>query len=298
MSISNSSSNDYLLSRTYINYLTYKKVYVNRFQSKKFVFTVQRGIKRHKIFQIVFGKSDGSLYVTFPYFQNQKGILSTGTIPRFLEKGNVNLQEKGKVTSHLVKYAHHPDGQVHFSQDGKIRTSVKRQSLPLKSAEGHLFTINLQDLSSFDTDSVADDRPPKKSRTTLNFKFHEDTPAIKFVARWYKPETFLNRSKIKSKKIGPTIQTQTPGGNIQNAFMIGPLSGWPLDDFVLLINCEGIPALGKKKEPLMLFIGGFDPPSNLKELDKPFSFLCASYPVSNYETLVDQIGSTDLDSFK
>jgi hypothetical protein len=64
-----------------MNYLNGQFVDLCRFQAEKFIFTVQVNEQRHKIFQVVFGKSDGSLYITFPYFFSQKGFLSVATFP-------------------------------------------------------------------------------------------------------------------------------------------------------------------------------------------------------------------------
>lgn len=51
----------------------------------------------------------------------------------------LDLRDGGKVTSHLVKYAHHPDGEAHFSQTGKVLTQVRRRAMPLDGIEGHCF---------------------------------------------------------------------------------------------------------------------------------------------------------------
>lgn len=278
-----------------INYLTWQKINVQRFQAERFVFTVQVRNERHKIFQVVFGKSDGSLYVTFPYFHTQKGFVSIGTFPRLMRQGKIDLEPTGKVTSNQVKYAHHPDGEVHFSQSGKVKTSVRRKCLPLNRADGHLFTINVQNISSFDSDPVSEDHPTKQSKTTLNFKFDGEEPdRIKFVVRWYKPETFLRMSKVKSKEFGPNIRTQAPDGKVKMAFLAGPPLGWPLHKFMMLITCESTPALEKESESLLMFIGGFDPPEIMDDLSKPFSFLYMSYPAPDYEALEKRIGSIDI----
>jgi hypothetical protein len=279
-----------------INYLTLQSVQLRRFQAEKFIFTIQVNNRRHKIFQVVFGKSDGSLYITFPYFQAQNGFVSIGTIPRFIRHGQINLEPSGKVTSHKVKYAHHPDGEVHFSQAGKVQTSIRRTSLPLHKTEGHLFTIHLQDVSSFDIDPATEDHPAKQNKTTLNFDFEKEFPdSIKFVGRWYSPESFLSKSKISNKSYGPNIRTQTPDGKVRNAFLVGTLQDWPLDQFLLLITCEGLSILDKENKSLLMFLGGFDPPNIMNDLSKPYSFLYMSYPAPTYETLLKRLGSIDIE---
>jgi hypothetical protein len=215
--------------------------------------------------------------------------------PNFTRQGQLNLEPTGNVTSHQVKYVHHPDGEVHFSQAGKIKTSIRRKCLPLIKAEGHLFTIQLQNISSFETDPVREDHPAKQSRTTLNFKFDgNESDGIKFVARWYRPETFLHMSKVKNKRFGPNIRTQTPDNRVQIAFLIGAPSNYPLNDFLLSITCEGTQLLEKDSKSLLMFLGGFDPPEIMNDLSKPFSFLYMSYPALDYETLEKRIGSIDI----
>lgn len=243
----NTQPNNQLHVIPMMNYLNAQRVDLCRFQAEKFVFTVQVNEQRHKVFQVVFGKSDGSLYITFPYFHTQKGFLSTATFPNFTRQSQIDMEPTGKVTSHQVKYAHHPDGEVHFSQSGKVKTSIRRKCLPLTKAEGHLFTIQVQDISGFEVDPASKDHATKRTKTTLNFKFDGDEPGgIKFVVRWHKPETFLLRSKVTSKIFGPNIRTQSPDGKVRMAFLLGPPSNWPLNEFVMLITCESTKYWKKK----------------------------------------------------
>src|SRR3982074_3490622 len=106
-------------------------------QSERVVCVVKIGDLTAKAFQIGFDK-DGSLFIHFPYFRHRTGILSSAEIPATGErKVDVNLEHGGKVTSHLVKYSHHPDGRAQFSQDGKILTAIVRQSISLDTQHGH-----------------------------------------------------------------------------------------------------------------------------------------------------------------
>jgi hypothetical protein len=119
-------------------------VKVEAFRSERIIVTLQIGSKRHKIFQLFFGR-DRSLYVSFPYFRHRTGILAAATIPANGQTtSQVNLQIGGKIASHLVKYSHHPDGRAHFSQDGRVRTEIKRQSVALDQQWGHIFTVQVQ----------------------------------------------------------------------------------------------------------------------------------------------------------
>ena len=109
---------------------------VKAFTSKKIVLTIQVGTVRYKVFQVVF-PTDGSLFVTFPYFRHRTGILAAATIPANGQTSSqVDLQVGGKIASHDVKYSHHTDGRAHFSQAGKVFTVVKRQSIALEKYQG------------------------------------------------------------------------------------------------------------------------------------------------------------------
>jgi len=117
---------------------------LNPLESEKFVITFQGKEKKHKLFQIFFLK-DNSICVDFPYYKNTTGIASEVTLePEIIYPTNITLGETGKTTSHLVKYSHHNDGEVHFSQDGKVFTKIRRKACPLENVNGHFFTVTTQ----------------------------------------------------------------------------------------------------------------------------------------------------------
>jgi hypothetical protein len=97
------------------------------FAAERAVFVVGAYDSNHQICQIFFGKKDGSIFISSVLRiwseLSQAHRLALALTP-FLNEG-------GKVTSHLVKFSHHPDGRVHFSQTGKVRTEIIRTSFPL-----------------------------------------------------------------------------------------------------------------------------------------------------------------------
>lgn len=146
------------------------------FISERFVITVETGDDRRKVFQVLFQKSDGSLFVSFRYFKDVAGLLTLVTLnARTKYPTSVSLLDGGKVTGHKVKYSHHPDGRVHFSQDGKVRTVIQKKSIPLSEAEGHLFTVQLQGLKDFSELSAKEKQPllsGKKQYSIFDSKDH------------------------------------------------------------------------------------------------------------------------------
>jgi hypothetical protein len=149
------------------------------------------GETRHKLFQVFFAK-DGSLFVSFPYFRHREGILAATMSPANGQPtSQVNLEIGGKVTSHLVKYSHHPDGRAHFSQTGKVRTQVKRQSLPLNEYRGHIFSLQIQGIEAFERADEIKDIGTNAKRSTLIFPIGQPSEdgALKFVGYWYEVST-------------------------------------------------------------------------------------------------------------
>ena len=105
---------------------------VDAFRAERIVCVIKTNNKRYKAFQIAWG-GDGSLYVTFPYFPHREGILTSFMLPGDGRQHTVlNLEEGGKVASHLVKYSHHPSGQANFSQTAQ---SPHRDQASVRSAE-------------------------------------------------------------------------------------------------------------------------------------------------------------------
>src|SRR6266480_784022 len=215
------------------------------------------GATRFKLFQVFFGR-DGSLFVTFSYFGHRTGILAAVTIPgNGQNTSQVNLQVGGKIASHLVKYSHHPDGRAHFSQTGKVRTEIKRQSVALNVQHGHIFSLLVQGLNAFDKADDTKDVGSSPKRTALTFQVagSAEIGAIKFVGRW------LDVSKIvaagSSAIVGPTLLTQDSAGNQRNGVLVA--SRYDHEPrHVLCITSEPVPRLGPDPE-MMCFYGGFAP---------------------------------------
>lgn len=49
------------------------------FRSEQHVVTVEVGRSRYKLLQLMFRKTDGSLFINFPYYEHQDGIVSLVT---------------------------------------------------------------------------------------------------------------------------------------------------------------------------------------------------------------------------
>jgi hypothetical protein len=243
---------------------------------------------RHKICQIVFGK-DGAFYLTFPYFKHTKGLLAEATVdgPPGAET-LIDLAKKGKVASHLVKYSHHSDGEVHFSQHGKIKTVVRRKSVPLAEQQGHIFTLIIQGLRAFEGVSAAKENAMSSKRTTLTFGITDRFPkAVRIVGRWYWIEDLP--VDPRPPMVGPQIKAVDPDGIAHNAFIVGN----PHDKkHVLVLTCIPQDSISPAHD-LMMFMGGFDLSSKIRNSKNPTGFLTFLYPADDYDELKRRLGSVD-----
>jgi hypothetical protein len=255
------------------------------FRSERFVVCVGVGGERRKLLQIGFSRSDGSVFVSFPYYEHTEGLVSVGTLAPGAT--TMDLAAEGKITSHLVKYSHHPDGQAHFSQDGKVLTRVRRQSVPLDKIDGHCFTSQVQGLGSFARlDAPEYDAPPTARRTTLTFDFQAAAPeAVKIAGYLY------NAARLAG---GPVVLTENAQGDKRVAFLVAPVATRAGAERILMLICEGIPAMTKHERSVLTFIGGFDTHAIASNQALPTSVLALAYPATNAAQLRESIGSIDL----
>lgn len=264
------------------------------FRSERYVITVEVGAYRYKLLQVMFRKTDGSLFVTFPYYEHSEGIVSLITwTPENVPPTSLSLEPGGKATSHLVKYSHHPDGRAHFSQDGKVFTALKKQSIPINKIQGHVFTVQLQGLTSFEQLNRNEyNLPPTAKRTILNFSFGNAEPqAVKFVGSWFSQAVLMKN--MQSGVLGPVMTAINPQGKSYLAFLCSAPEGHAGEGRILVLTCEGIPRLSKDEETALTFIGGFDDAAIVNDLSRTTTFLALSYPVENADDLAERIGSID-----
>jgi len=267
-----------------------KHVVVNAFRSERVIITVEVDGRRCKIFQVFFGR-DHSLFVNFPYFRHRIGLLAATTVPGNGQSTfHVDLAKSGKVASHLVKYSHHPDGRAHFSQDGKVRTEIKRQSMRLDDQSGHMFSAIIQGPAAFDEAHPVKDTGTSPKRTVLTFTFQIAPQAIKIIGRWFNSPVQLFGDNNLPLRVGPNVSMMRPDGHQQ----IGYLVASPYDNaqHILFLTCESVPSLSEEPE-LLIFYGGFDPPEVMNDTTKEAGFLGFSYPAHDAENLKQTRGTID-----
>ena len=265
------------------------------FSSERLVIGVETPTMQKKVFQIIFSKRDGSLYLGFPYYKHSDGLLTLATIhAKQKYPSSLSLVDGGKVTSHKVKYSHHPDGRCHFSQDGKIFTTGMRIATQFEEMDGHIFTVQFQGLQDFQIltpEECRQTQPAKK--TVLNFNFKPQEPeAIKILAHCYRRSRLL--ATLNGYDGKPWVRTIKPDGSESIGFLIlNPYYHSP-DPMYLILSCEAIPKIDTTNQSLLTLLAGFDPNRISLDHNLDSRLLVMSYPISGDKNdLINQIGSID-----
>ena len=242
------------------------------------------------MFQLMFLKN-GSLVVSFPYFYEAACQLAIGTIPPAPMPQKISLNERLWGSSHKVKYTHHVDGRAHFSQDGKIQTIVKRESVPLGAAVGHLFTVQLQGLSAFKALPADQHHPPRPSRANAVFQLTgRKSDSVKFLGQIYQRDHFI-RSLVNVKSpVGPRLMLAGPDGRRHMGVMMAAAE---FPERLLIVTAEAISALNQDG-PTITFIGGFDSPDVVFDHSRPSDFLFMASPAGDIERIFADHGTVDL----
>ncbi len=161
------------------------------------VIVIETPSQRRKLCQIRFSNSDGSLFLSLPYFQPSQG-LATIAVCRTHSGGHpsVDLRTHGAVTAHHVKYSHHPSGMARLSQTERVKP-LSKQSVAFAQLSGPLFVIRLQGLSAFKPLEASDLPRP----SVLSATFPSDYDAFQIVGSLYPRTHVLARSE--KEVLGP-----------------------------------------------------------------------------------------------
>ena len=194
----------------------------------------------------------------------------------------------------MVKFSYPPDGNAHFSQDGKVYTKVRKVCPPINKIEGHFFTVQIQGLDFFEQFELGNEKTSNpKQRSFIEAKLGNKTPpAIKIVGMLYSRANL--RSRSPSQFAGPIIDAKDTAGNLRKVCICAP----PIEtgvnaDINLLLSCEPIPLFNKTKAATLFFSGGFDERSVVEDWTKDTTFLALVYPAQNVAELTQTIGSID-----
>ena len=207
------------------------------------------------------------------------GILGVVTLDEHLSYPRTLRIGRGfPVTSHLVKFSHHPSGRAHFSLTGKVASTVSRQACPLSEVRGHLFTARAQGITHFQ--SMNDKDKGSSKRGVIPFGFEETTPhAIKLVAYLW-TEDDLNRNTSDTNGDKPWLLLKLADGSS----CLGILLATPIKHLgktcYLVLSIQAIPTIIRDRDFFFNFMGGFDPSHIALDHSQATSWLTSIYPSS------------------
>jgi hypothetical protein len=181
-------------------------------------------------------------------------------------------------TVNKVKYSHHPDGRAHFSQHGKVKTSIiNPDSMLLDDPRGgHLFTLRVQGLDDFECVSGKDRRDHAPKRAVLQACPGHLPAAVKVICHLYP-----RGHRVFQQPRKDAFFVSSPAGSIASRFGL-TLFWQEVEPF----NIGG-------KSGINLY-GGFDRREVQESGDRSCRFLCLAYPIQNFAGLTAQFGSIDL----
>jgi len=245
---------------------------LNVLKGDRFVFVGELPGSSFKLFQIAFASSDGSLFVTFPYLKGCGVRMGEVTLPAGLrEIKHFNVGESFATSSQLVKYAHHPSGQAHFSLDGRVRTTGIRQSVPLSAVSGHLFTVRFQGLRAF-TKVEANEKSTIK-RQLVPFLGSEEGE-IKIVCQLFSESELKRQLHTNASNDSFWIPVELPDGKrVPGVPLATPfIAGGERRHLFVYADTRPAKWLAGAQEAIS-FLGGFDSCEHVDDYTKPTSCL-------------------------
>lgn len=260
------------------------------YAAERYVIAARTIKDSRKIFQIVPSKSDGSLYITFPYYRHGGGQM--GEVQLDANEpydSGLTIGDGFLVSTHYVKYSHHPSGLAQFSLSGKVRSSVRKQSVPLSNASGHLFTLMVQGLDKFDVKKPGEKGTLK--RGLVEFGLDCDlSQSLKFVGHFYSAREFaaqLIRYNPEAKT--PWFLSVKPDGSRVMSIALATTYFHNGERRFLVLSAERVTQITESQEVFISFMGGFDPPEVTLDHSAPTTFLMFIYPVDAEKSTLESI---------
>lgn len=266
---------------------------INVFNSDRYIIVAEVNSESYKLFQIAFSNKDASLFVTFPYLKDCFGRAGLMKMPPGGSHfANFLVGDDFPVTSHLVKYSHHPSGRAHFSLTNKVRTSVKKDSVPLSQARGHIFTARFQGITLYEKLEREKKSTPKRGIVPFNFKAN-NVESIKFVCYFYSEQELLKR--MPKGNNSPWVLTVTPDGKTAVGIPLATPFVFQGERRYMILTAESTGYLFTNIEKGFSFMGGFDCEEIVHDYSKETSCLkMFVHPINNFEELESTIGTIDL----
>lgn len=190
------------------------------------------------------------------------------------------------VSTHYVKYSHHPSGLAQFSLSGKVKSVVRKASVPLSNASGHIFTFMVQGLDRFDVRKP--DEKGTLKRGLVEFGLDCDpSQSLKFVGHYYSQRELAARAVFNSDT--PWLMGVTPDGRRVMSLALATTYFHNGERRFLMLSAEVVPRITESQEVFISFMGGFDPNDVVDNHGVPTSFLMFIYPIDAERSVLKNI---------
>lgn len=225
------------------------------------------------LFQVQFHRS--GIFVHFCYQPDAPGIMNRVE----LQPGRTHTFEvthSAGATTRKVKYDHPVDGKAHFSQDGRIVTSVRNQAKRLDGSTGHIFSLDIAGIRLFRKCTKRTTARTASARFAFSM---EPFDPLHLAGFWY----VLQPGSTTRDITNPVVVDLSTGR--QQGLATAPPPGSPLDGGILVLFPRRAPAdlaVGPGESRLM-FTGGFA--HSLADPSVTSSFLALQYPVADISSL-------------
>jgi hypothetical protein len=250
-----------------------------------------QGVVR-KLFQIVPAR-DGSVYVAFPYLPFDVGRV--GFLTMRSGSAETIFGEDAPVTAEKVKYSHHPNGAAHFSQSGRVRTEIRKSSVPFGRLSGHIFTVTFQGIDRYP--SMLKTAKPKRRTAVAAFSQIESADAYKFIAHIYSERELASRIIGSGSRLW--IRCALPSGKVLWGITLATNFSSEHGRKFIFLMLEPIGRVCAQYDELFMFLGGFDPPEISLDPAQDTRALMLLYPEGDCSAeLIKRVGTIDLHSPK
>jgi hypothetical protein len=253
----------------------------------KYVIGMRCGEVVRKLFQII-PASDGSLYVAFPYSPFERGRVGILTMPKGPDQSVII--EDFPLTTHHVKYAHHPSGMAHFSQTGRVRNTIRKASVPLNKISGHIFSVTFQGIDRYEPVDLNSNA--KRNRGIVAFPF-EGHGAYKFVAHIHTERQLARMTAGAGNALW--LNCVTPSGKLVKGITFTTKVRCAEGSRYILLYAEPEEKTCAEYDEFLTFLGGFDPPEISLNRAHPTRALMFIYPEKGCTAeLLRKVGTVDL----
>jgi len=242
------------------------------------VVSVQTPLANVKLCRIQFG-GDGSIYVPFPYLNSKRGLLSEVVEhPPAAGPFTYDLSKNGVVVDYDVKFSHHTSGVVRFSRTGKEDPWPRRKSFPLAEEIGRVFQVQVDRFGGLEWVTKV-----QRKELPLVFSFPDEHPmGVTLVAEWRRKDDIMSSGSPPGVHIGPrSAGMHRHTGAVNRWAFVGQHRTSPLQEHVLMLSVQSVPAIDGAHSPTMVFFGGLDPHEHKpgRTVSGSSGFLAFMYPV-------------------